>query len=121
MLATVVEGRKVGRMLGFPTANLVFQKKTQMPSKGVYAVEVHLKNEIFCGVMNVGCRPTFGTSDIVAEVHILDFARDIYGETLDIVVRKLIRKERCFPSPEALKKQIENDRVEAKKILEANG
>jgi len=115
MLAKVVDGRKIGRTLGFPTANLEFLDPNEMPTSGVYAVDVSLGDEVFCGVLNVGHRPTFGVSEMVAEVHILDFARDIYGEVLNLNIRKFIRKERTFNTPEALKKQIERDRIEARK------
>ncbi len=112
MLAKVIEGRKIGRTLGFPTANLEFQDEEDVPPQnGVYAVDVRYKDEKLLGVMNVGNRPTFGTSERTAEVHILDFARDIYGEMLDIQIRKFIRKEQVFDSTEALKKQIECDRL----------
>jgi riboflavin kinase/FMN adenylyltransferase len=115
MLAKVVEGRKIGRTLGFPTANLELLNPDEMPSTGVYAVDVSLFGEQFRGVLNVGNRPTFGPSEKVAEVHILDFARDIYGEKLNINIRKFIRKERIFDTSEALKKQIEWDKTEARK------
>jgi len=115
MLANVIEGRKIGRTLGFPTANLVFLNPNDMPENGVYAVDVDFQNEKFLGVLNVGNRPTFGTSEKTAEVHILDFAQEIYGETLNLNIRKFIRKEQPFDTPEALKKQIEMDRAEARK------
>jgi riboflavin kinase/FMN adenylyltransferase len=114
MLAKVIEGRKIGRTLGFPTANLDFFNPDEFPENGVYAVDVYLQNERFQGVLNVGNRPTFGTSEKTAEVHILDFAREIYGENLDINIRKFIRNEQSFDTPEALKKQIEADRNEAR-------
>jgi len=115
MLAEVIEGRKVGRTLGFPTANLKLLNPTEMPENGVYAVNVKLQNENFLGVLNVGNRPTFGTSEKIAEVHILDFAREIYGEILEVTIRNFIRKEQSFDTPEALKKQIEQDRADARK------
>ena len=124
MLAKVVEGRKIGRTLGFPTANLELLNPNEMPNDGVYAVDVSLMalnlqkrspSETFRGVLNVGNRPTFGRSERIAEVHILDFAREIYGEILEITIRNFIRNERRFDKPEALKKQIEQDRAEARK------
>jgi riboflavin kinase/FMN adenylyltransferase len=115
MLAKVIEGRKIGRTLGFPTANLELLNPSEMPENGVYAVDVNLNNENLIGVLNVGNRPTFGTTEKTGEVHILDFARDIYGEILEITIRKFIRKEKFFDTPEALKKQIELDRVDARK------
>lgn len=115
MLAKVVEGRKIGRELGFPTANLELFNADEMPENGVYAVDVRLQNEMFLGVLNVGSRPTFGISERTAEVHILDFAREIYGETLELNLRKFIREEKTFDTPEALKKQIEQDKDNARK------
>ncbi|MCL2413903.1 MAG: riboflavin kinase [Bacteroidales bacterium] len=114
MLAKVIEGRKIGRELGFPTANLEFFKPDEMPEDGVYAVDVQFGNETFIGVLNVGTRPTFGVSERTAEVHILDFSREIYGETLEIAVKKFIRKEKTFDNLENLKKQIELDRNNAR-------
>jgi riboflavin kinase/FMN adenylyltransferase len=113
MLAKVIEGRKIGRTLGFPTANLEILSPAEMPENGVYAVDVMLHDEKLLGVLNVGIRPTFGTSEKIAEVHILDFAREIYGEILNIDIRKFIRKEKSFDTPEELKKQIELDRDDA--------
>jgi riboflavin kinase/FMN adenylyltransferase len=86
-----------------------------MPEPGVYAVDVTLNNQLYRGMLNVGNRPTFGASRKVAEVHILDFDQDIYGETLSITIRKFLRSERAFPTPEALKQQIEHDKTEAAK------
>ena len=121
MLAKVVEGRKIGRTIGFPTANLDFFNPDEMPESGVYEVDVAPegvpKEQVFRGVLNVGCRPTFGVSQKVAEVHILDFDQNIYGETLSINIRKFLRNERPFSTPEALKKQIEKDIAEAQKSL----
>ena len=114
MLAKVIDGRKIGRELGFPTANLELFNPDEMPEDGVYAVDVWFGNETFLGILNVGTRPTFGASERTAEVHILDFAREIYGETLEITVKKFIRKERTFDNPEDLKKQIERDRAVAR-------
>jgi len=116
MLAKVVEGRKIGRTLGFPTANLEFLNSEETPENGVYAVDVIVQNKAFLGVLNVGNRPTFGTSEKISEVHILDFNREIYGEILNINVRKFIRQEQTFDTPETLKKQIEQDRETVRKI-----
>ncbi|MDR2906545.1 MAG: riboflavin kinase [Bacteroidales bacterium] len=109
MLAKVVEGRKIGRTLGFPTANLEFQNPAEMPENGVYGVDVTITGQTFRGVLNVGIRPTFGVSERVAEVHILDFSQDIYNQILDISIQKFIRHEKPFDSPEGLKRQIEED------------
>ncbi|MCL2413042.1 MAG: riboflavin kinase [Bacteroidales bacterium] len=114
MLAKVIEGRKIGRELGFPTANLELFNPNEIPGNGVYAVDVCLGNETFLGVLNVGIRPTFGASEKTVEVHILDFAREIYGEILEITIKKFIREEKTFEDLKDLKKQIQQDLYSAK-------
>ena len=114
MFATVIDGRKIGRELGFPTANLALSNPAEMPEDGVYAVDVVVKNKTFLWILNVGNRPTFGTSERTAEVHILDFSQEIYGETLELIIKKFIRHEQIFDNPEDLKKQIQQDLYAAK-------
>jgi len=121
MLATVIDGRKIGRELGFPTANLALSNPAEMPENGVYAVDVVVKNEKFLGILNVGNRPTFGTSERTAEVHILDFSQEIYGETLEISVRRFIREERFFDNPEDLRRQIEQDIIASRSLAYGSG
>ena len=114
MLAKVVSGRGIGRTLGFPTANLEFLTPDEMPASGVYAVDVQTGAETFRGVLNVGIRPTFGASERVAEVHILDFDQDIYNTTLELKNLQFLREERFFDTPEALIEQIRKDQAMAR-------
>ena len=111
MLAKVVDGQKVGRTLGFPTANLAFFNPEEMPPSGVYAVEVCVKEQRFRGLLSVGVRPTFDTlpKEKLAEVHILDFDRDIYGEIIEISILRFIREVRRFDTAEELRAQIQRD------------
>lgn len=116
----VVEGAKRGRILGFPTANLDIDNSMKLiPLSGVYAVKCSLEGEELNGVMNIGYRPTFeDDNQLVVEVNIFNFNRDIYGKKLKIDFIKRIRPERKFSSKEELISQIENDKAEAAKVLE---
>ncbi len=118
ILGHVKEGRKLGRQLGFPTANIaLFGEIT--PGMGVYFVSVVLGTETFYGVCNVGTNPTVtGTLDMKIECHILDFARDIYGQSLKMYFHKKLRDEMRFPNLEALKLQIQSDVAQARTLVQ---
>lgn len=119
MKGEVVTGAKRGRIMGFPTANLkVGNTDKLIPQMGVYAVGCELNGEKLNGVMNIGYRPTFDdTTKLVSEVHLFNFNRMIYGETLKINFIQRIRAEKKFASKEKLIKQIELDKKEAAKVL----
>jgi riboflavin kinase/FMN adenylyltransferase len=115
----VVEGRKLGRQLGFPTANIAFGA-VQLPPDGVWAVRARAAaGPPVAGVANLGVRPTVGGSQRVLEVHLLDFAGDLYGRELEISFIAFIRGERKMASLEALREQIELDAKAAARILAA--
>ncbi|OOF36904.1 bifunctional riboflavin kinase/FAD synthetase [Rodentibacter heidelbergensis] len=110
----VIHGNKLGRTLGFPTANIRLHRQVN-PIKGVYAVKVRLKSgEIFNGVANMGKRPTINGVMQLLEVHLFDFAKTIYGELVEVEFCHKIREEMKFPSFEALKAQIKQDAETAK-------
>jgi riboflavin kinase/FMN adenylyltransferase len=116
---TVVRGRGIGRQLGMATANL-HPAAEVLPPTGVYAVRTWLGDRPVDGVANLGLRPTFAEAppaDPVLEIHVLDFAGDLYGATLDIAFIARLRDERPFPSPQALIAQIEQDIAAARAIL----
>ncbi|MBW4083293.1 bifunctional riboflavin kinase/FAD synthetase [Paenibacillus sp. S150] len=117
---TVVHGEKRGRTIGFPTANIQLEDRYVIPAKGVYAVRVLYKAEVLHGVMNVGVKPTFhdGVKAPSFEVHLFDFAEDIYGQELKVELVSFIRAERKFDSIGALIAQIGKDADTAKKLLE---
>lgn len=106
----VVHGQKLGRQLGFPTANINL-KRVSSPLSGVYAVSLFLKseNKMVSGVANVGCKPTIGHFKSSLEVHLFDFNRDIYGEYVEVQFHQKLRDEQKFSNIEKLKKQIETD------------
>jgi riboflavin kinase/FMN adenylyltransferase len=114
----VMEGNKLGRTLGYPTANLqVTEKSKLIPGDGVYAVETCVSDEpgkIYRGMMNIGFRPTVDGTKRLVEVNIFNFDRMIYGKTLKVFVKKFLRPEQKFESLDALKKQLALDKEQAK-------
>ena len=116
----VVHGDKRGRGIGFPTANVDLHRRAS-PVRGVFAVQVHgIDPAALAGVANVGTRPTVdgGARDRL-EVHLFEFARDVYGAHVEVEFVRKIREERKFPSFEELRRQIERDAAEAREILGA--
>ena len=107
----VVPGNRLGRTIGFPTANIrEYEPLKLIPANGVYEVAVLLEGEWLRGMCNVGIRPTVGGTTRTVETHILDFDRDIYGLPLRIEFIRRIREERHFPSLEALSRQLQEDK-----------
>ncbi|MEM9878020.1 MAG: bifunctional riboflavin kinase/FAD synthetase [Pseudomonadota bacterium] len=111
-------GDQRGRLIGFPTANMDIEEYIK-PRFGVYAVRVRLPEtgETFVGVANVGKRPTFEKDDIKLEVHLFDFDRDIYEQTLQVDFVSFIRGEQKFDGIDSLKAQIATDCDTAKLAL----
>ena len=118
ILGTVEPGDHRGRELGFPTANLNPHNEV-LPPDGVYTVRVVVGEEPFGGVANIGLRPTFtgALPRRVLEVHILDFARELYGQDVEVLFLSKLRDEQKFASVEALKTQIAVDVHAARQIL----
>ncbi len=108
----VIAGRKLGRSLGFPTANLQPDDPNKLlPAAGVYAVDVVMPDGTkHRGVMNIGNRPTVVESeDMSIEVHIIDYEGWLYGDVLEVELLKRLRDEKHFPDLQVLKKQISDD------------
>ena len=114
IIGKVVEGKKRGQTLGFPTANLEISDELY-PKTGVYAVEVVWHRQRFNGLANIGSNPTFPTQigkreePFSLEVHILNFNRQIYGKEIEVRFKKRIRDEVRFESPSLLIEQIKKD------------
>ena len=114
----VVEGNKLGRTIGYPTANLsLLVEEKLIPKNGVYAVRVNVGEGWYKGMMNIGYRPTVGGSSVSLEVHIFDFSQDIYGQTISVEFVHYLREEQKFGSLEALKGQLQNDKKKAATLL----
>lgn len=109
VFGTVVEGQKLGRQLGFPTANVAVENE-QLPPLGVYAVEARLGSQWLPAVANLGRRPTVAAdAEPSLEVHLLDWGGDIYGKDLEVRFTRLLRSEMKFGSLDELKAQIARD------------
>jgi riboflavin kinase / FMN adenylyltransferase len=125
----VIEGNKLGRTLGFPTANLEIKHKNKLiPADGIYAVNVSIGKEnaivdtfiaesFHEGMMSIGIRPTIGDNKRMIEVNIFDFNENIYGRILRVYLKYFLRKEKKFNNLEELKNQIAIDEINAKKLL----
>ena len=113
----VVTGDRIGRAMGFPTANIQLQDERKLlPAAGVYAVEVCIEGETYGGMLNIVVRPTVSCSGIVRiEVHIFDFDRDIYQREIKIALMARIRGERKFDGVNELASQLKRDREECLK------
>ncbi len=108
---TVVGGNKIGRKIGFPTANLEIGDEFKLiAAEGVYYCKVNIDGETFYGMGNIGTRPTVGINGLVTEVHILDFDRDLYGKEITIYFLDRIRDEIKFGSLELLREQLLKDK-----------
>lgn len=106
----VISGKQLGRNIGFPTANINYDKEQLLPGKGVYGVKICIKEKEYAGIANVGVKPTVKKDDLVeVEVHVIDFLDDIYGENVSVSFLGKIRDEMKFSSLEELKNQIDND------------
>lgn len=114
----VAMGDQRGRLLFFPTANILLDNVLQ-PAFGVYAITASVRGDetVYQGVCNVGRRPTVNDRGILAEAHLFDFDQDIYGEMLDIRLKGFLRPEQKFDGLDALKAQIAQDADAARLLL----
>ena len=112
----VVHGNRLGRSIGFPTAN-IWLPKNNLPIKGVFSVKISIDVSGFEGIANIGIRPTVGGTSPVLEVNIFDFKKEIYGKRIKVEFVKKIRDEKKFDSLDDLKKQIAKDVNTAKEQL----
>lgn len=116
----VIAGNKLGRTIGYPTANLKIEDPEKLvPANGVYAVEVESSRYpgIFKGMMNIGTRPTVDGTRRTIEVHLLDFDGDLYDTRLQITLHKWLRKEEKFEGLIALKAQLEKDQLNTREAF----
>ena len=119
LCGTVIHGNKLGRTIGFPTANLMLAFKLKLlPQDGVYAALAIFKGKTYKAMLNIGFKPTVLSSERSIEVHLLDFDQEIYGEYLEVELVRKIRNEKTFPDLNSLKMQLEQDRNTVIKLLE---
>jgi riboflavin kinase/FMN adenylyltransferase len=120
IMGRVVYGRQLGRTLGVPTANIRLNRY-KAPVAGVFVVRVEGLDREYDGVANVGVRPTLGGKEWLLEVHLFDFAGDVYGKHLCVSFRQKLRDEQAFDSLEELKAQIGRDMLAARAWLATDG
>ena len=120
ILGTVIDGDKLGKKLGFPTANLSAHSE-QFPPDGVYFAEAWIEGVLYHGLVNLGIRPTVakGEPQRILEIHILDFHEEIYGKDIEVRFLQYLRPEKKFPNVDALIHQIELDVQQARKLCAA--
>lgn len=117
MRARVVGGQRLGRSLGFPTANLPL-KRRRAPVAGVFAVRVHgIAAAALAGVASLGTRPTVAGTEALLEAHVFDFSGDLYGREIAVEFVAKLREEAHFTSLETLTAQMHCDAAEARRIL----
>jgi riboflavin kinase/FMN adenylyltransferase len=115
---SVVQGARRGRLLGFPTANVAVPgPRKLLPPEGVYAVRVQTPMGPYDGMLNLGPRPTFGDAESVVEAHLFDANRDLYGARLRVDFVARLRDTQKFSGVEALRAQLEQDAMNAKRVL----
>ena len=127
LVGTVRQGQQVGRQLGFPTANLRLPTEKFLPRLGVYAVWVEVgeavqgdvanPDRLLPGVMNLGHRPTVDGTQLLPEVHLLDWSGDLYQRSLTVYLHHYLRSEQKFASLDELKAQIAADCDQARSLL----
>lgn len=119
----VIHGNKLGREIGFKTANLEINDKLKLiPGNGVFAVSVHIDGEKFQGMMNIGRKPTVNSENekVSMEVHIFNFDRDIYNKEVCVEFNNRIRDEKKFESLETLAEQLKSDKLNVISYFEKN-
>ena len=114
----VMEGNKIGRTLGFPTANMeLYDNESIIPARGVYAAMVYVRDTWYAAMVNIGIRPTINLHRLTVEAHLFNFSKEIYGETFSIHFLKYIRNEMRFTSLEELKRQLQADKKIIRKVI----
>jgi len=117
----VTSGAGRGVELGFPTANLDIDPGQALPAEGVYATWAHIDGQAYQSMTNIGQQPTFGGSQRIVEVYILDYHSNLYGRELKIDIMERLRGEKQFDTAAELKKQITEDIKRGRAILNSQG
>ncbi len=116
---TIIHGKKLGRTIGFPTANLKIEEFYKLiPAIGVYAVKCSVDSQQFNGMLNIGTNPTVEGQGISVEVHLLDFEDDLYDKKITVELLKRIRNEEKFSSLDLLKSQLQKDKIFAQQFFD---
>ena len=115
----VVDGKKIGRTIGYPTANIQINENYKLlPKNGVYVVSSEIDNVLYFGMMNIGKNPTIGENDQSIEVHFFNLNEDIYNKNLQILILEHIREEQKFNSLSELQAQLDKDKLFAPNYIQ---
>ena len=106
----VIDGKKLGRTIGYPTANIEVDELKLLPKKGAYIVEVYVKNKFYKGMLSIGTNPTVNGDKLTVEVYILDFNEDIFGVEITVKFRDFLHEEIKFESLEKLIERLDEDK-----------
>ena len=106
----VIDSKKLGRTIGYPTANIEVDELKLLPKKGAYIVEVYVKNKFYKGMLSIGTNPTVNGDKLTVEVYILDFNEDIYGDEITVKFRDFLHEEIKFESLEKLIERLDEDK-----------
>ena len=112
----VVHGKHLGRTIGFPTANVEVRRQAGSGPDGVYAAFLEVDGARHAGMVNIGHHPTLPEGDKTVEIHLLDFTGDLYGKHVVLETMGYIRPEQKFCSVEALRRQLEQDKITAARL-----
>ena len=112
----VIHGKKIGRTMGYPTANIEVDKSKLLPKKGAYIVEVWIDNQFYKGMLSIGTNPTVDGKELTVEVYILDFSGDIYGKKINIKFRDFLHKEIKFENLEKLIERLDENKYLTEKF-----
>lgn len=116
---TVVQGKQIGRAIGFPTANIAIRDSNKLiPKDGAYIVSALVEGKVLKGMLNIGQRPTLDGLNKTIEVHLFDFDSTIYGLDIRISFLDFLRPEKKFPSLAELKEQLNRDKETAKRFFD---
>lgn len=107
---TVTDGKKLGRTIGYPTANIEVNRLKLLPKKGAYITDVFIDGEQYRGMLSIGTNPTVNGEKLTTEVYILDFDRDIYGKEITVAFRDFLHEEIKFESIEKLIERLDEDK-----------
>jgi riboflavin kinase/FMN adenylyltransferase len=119
MRGRVIGGQRLGRDLGFPTANLALGRR-RGPVAGIFAVRVRgAAAQTLPGIASLGTRPTVGGAEALLEAHVFDFQGDLYGREIEVEFAAKLREEQRFASVDALVAQMQRDAADARRILKA--
>lgn len=106
----VIHGKKIGRTIGFPTANMLWDKQKLLPKEGAYIVSVKIDHTIYNGMLSIGTNPTVEGNELTMEVHIIDFKDDIYNKEISVIFHDFLHEQIKFESLEALIQQLNKDK-----------